>query len=152
MSRRLYRSTEHKIIGGVCGGLGEHFDIDPTWLRIAFVVLAITKGIGILLYLIGWVIIPKRSAEEAAEVAAETATESSTTTSKSGINMSFLPGIVLIGLGIMFLLYESFWWFDFQYVWPVVLIIVGGALLYRAIESKNKQELDREQEVTNESR
>ncbi len=103
MSRRLYRSTEHKIIGGVCGGLGEHFDIDPTWLRIAFVVLAITKGIGLLLYLIGWVIIPKRSAEEAAEVAAETATESSTTTSKSGVNTSFLPGIVLIGLGIMFL-------------------------------------------------
>lgn len=146
MSRRLYRSTEHKIIGGVCGGMGEHFDIDPTWLRIAFVILTITKGIGLLLYLICWVIIPKQSPEDAAEAA----TASPAKSTRSGFNTSLLPGIILIGLGVMFLLYESFWWFDFDFVWPVILIVVGGALIYRHIDAKKEPE--QEQEAINESR
>lgn len=93
MSRRLYRSTEHKIIGGVCGGLGEHFDVDPTWMRIGFVVLvALTKGVGLLLYVIGWVIIPKQKPEDLVEVSTDTGAESSTKSGKSEFNTSYLPG------------------------------------------------------------
>ncbi|MFC1476159.1 PspC domain-containing protein [Candidatus Zixiibacteriota bacterium] len=153
MSRKLYRSTEHKIIGGVCGGLGDHFDIDPTWLRIGFVVLvAATKGVGLLLYVIAWVIIPKQKPDDLVEVSTGTDAKSSTKPGRSEFNTSYLPGIILIGLGVMFLLYESFWWFDFHLVWPVVLIIIGGVLLYRSIESKNAAEHEQEQEVVNESR
>ena len=47
-------------MGGVCGGLGEYFDKDPTLIRIIFIILALLKGIGILLYLIMWLVIPKR--------------------------------------------------------------------------------------------
>jgi phage shock protein C len=55
---RLYRSRTNRMIGGVCGGLGEFFAIDPTLIRILFTILAILGGQGILLYLILVIIIP----------------------------------------------------------------------------------------------
>jgi len=56
---RLYRSQKDKMIAGVCGGLGEILNIDPTIVRLVFVLLALLGGHGILLYLILWLIIPR---------------------------------------------------------------------------------------------
>ncbi|MFN2168010.1 MAG: PspC domain-containing protein [Anaerolineae bacterium] len=59
MEKRLYRSRTDRIIAGVCGGLGQYLGIDPTFLRIAFAVLAITSlGMTILVYLAMALIIP----------------------------------------------------------------------------------------------
>ncbi len=58
MARRVYRDTQARMIAGVCSGLGEYFDADPTLVRLAFVVLSFFHGLGILLYLILWVITP----------------------------------------------------------------------------------------------
>ncbi|MGI8810508.1 MAG: PspC domain-containing protein [Acidimicrobiales bacterium] len=55
---RLTRSTDDKVVGGLAGGLGRWFGIDPVVLRIAFVVLTLAGGSGILLYLVGWLMIP----------------------------------------------------------------------------------------------
>ena len=58
--KRLYRSlTDHKI-AGVAGGLAEYFDTDPLLLRLAFVVLALAGGGGVLIYIILWVITPEK--------------------------------------------------------------------------------------------
>jgi len=59
--KKLYRSQKDKKIGGIFGGLGEIFSIDPTLLRLAFVFIGLATGIIPLLvaYLVGWVIIPK---------------------------------------------------------------------------------------------
>ncbi len=59
MTRRLYRSQKEKMIAGVCGGLAEVMDIDPTIVRLVFVLLALLGGHGILLYLILWLIMPR---------------------------------------------------------------------------------------------
>ncbi len=59
MSRRLYKSQKDRIIGGVCGGLAEVLDIDPTIVRLIFVLLALLGGHGVLLYLILWLIMPR---------------------------------------------------------------------------------------------
>ena len=58
MQKKLYRSEREKMLGGVSSGLAEYFDIDVTWVRIAFVVLALAGGPGVLLYLLLWLIIP----------------------------------------------------------------------------------------------
>ena len=58
MERRLQRSRTEKIIGGVCGGLAEYFNVDPTLLRILWVIVTLAGGAGLLLYLILWVIMP----------------------------------------------------------------------------------------------
>ena len=57
--KRVYRSEKDKILGGVCGGLGEYFGIDPVLLRLAWVIFALAGGAGVLAYIIAWIIIPK---------------------------------------------------------------------------------------------
>lgn len=61
MARRLYRSQTDKMLGGVCAGLGEYLDVDPTVIRLIFVLAALLGGHGILLYLILWLIMPPES-------------------------------------------------------------------------------------------
>ena len=57
--RRLYRSAADKKIGGVCGGMGRYFDVDPTLVRLLFVVtIFISGGLTILAYIAAWMIVP----------------------------------------------------------------------------------------------
>lgn len=56
--RKLYRVERDKMIAGVAAGLGDYFDVDPTIIRLLFVVLALLGGPGILLYIILWIIMP----------------------------------------------------------------------------------------------
>jgi len=58
MEKRLYRSEKDKMVGGVCGGLAAFFGMDPTLVRLAFVVFTLLGGSGILLYIILWLIVP----------------------------------------------------------------------------------------------
>jgi len=57
--RRFYRDSENSYFGGVASGMGEYFDIDPLWIRLAFVALAFLKGLGIIIYAILWIVVPK---------------------------------------------------------------------------------------------
>lgn len=57
-SKRLYRSRVERMIGGVCGGLGEYFDIDPTVVRLLFVFGTLLGGPGVIAYLILLVVVP----------------------------------------------------------------------------------------------
>ena len=57
--RRLYRSRKDAILGGVCGGMGEYFNIDPVIIRLLWVLFSLVYGSGILAYLIAWIVIPK---------------------------------------------------------------------------------------------
>lgn len=149
--KRLYRSRKDRILGGVCGGLGEYFGIDPVWVRVIFVLLAFAQGIGIILYLILWVIVPQAPLTlEGVEVEVETepppeerlrqaakemgekmeeATQALRKKSKGG---NIFLGVALIVLGILFLLQNlHIWWVDFGVLWPVLLIALGVYLLLK---------------------
>ncbi|MEJ2736213.1 MAG: PspC domain-containing protein [Anaerolineae bacterium] len=56
--KRLHRSREERMLAGVCGGLGNYFAVDPTLVRVLFVLFGLVVGGGILAYLILWVLIP----------------------------------------------------------------------------------------------
>ena len=58
--KRFYLSDTDKKIGGVCGGLGEYFDIDPLIIRIIFAVLILGYGTGFWAYILLWILAPKR--------------------------------------------------------------------------------------------
>ena len=61
MEKRLERSTQNKVIGGVCAGLGTYFNLDPTLVRIIFLIALLGFGVGPLIYLILWVVMPASS-------------------------------------------------------------------------------------------
>ena len=58
MSKKLYKSNTNKMLEGVCGGIAEYFGIDPTIVRLAWVVFCALGGSGILAYIIAAIIIP----------------------------------------------------------------------------------------------
>ena len=64
MTDRLYRSSREKMLGGVCGGLAEYFQIDVTLIRLITVVISFAGGIGFLAYFIAWIIIPRNPLEQ----------------------------------------------------------------------------------------
>jgi phage shock protein C len=57
-TKKLYRSRTERWFAGVCGGLGNYFAIDPTLVRVIFVILSLTFGSGLLIYLVLWLLIP----------------------------------------------------------------------------------------------
>ncbi|PKP51645.1 MAG: PspC domain-containing protein [Bacteroidetes bacterium HGW-Bacteroidetes-1] len=57
--KRLYRSRFNRIVGGVCYGMAKYLNVDPSMVRIGWVLLAILGGTGVLAYLICWIIIPE---------------------------------------------------------------------------------------------
>lgn len=59
MAKRLYRSITDKKIAGVCAGLGNYFDVDPTIVRLLAVVFVLAGGSGLLAYIIAWIVVPE---------------------------------------------------------------------------------------------
>ncbi|GAA1882816.1 PspC domain-containing protein [Streptantibioticus ferralitis] len=64
LRKGLTRSRRQKVIGGVCGGLGRYFRMDPVIFRVVFTVLALTGGVGLIAYGIGWLLIPTQGEDE----------------------------------------------------------------------------------------
>jgi len=70
--KRLYRSKKDRILGGVCAGLGEHLDVDPTVIRLIWAVVTVLSfGTGIIVYILAWIIIPEADTEAALPPSAE---------------------------------------------------------------------------------
>ena len=57
--KKLYRSDENKMLAGVCGGIAEYFGVDPTLIRLAWVVFSLLGGCGLLAYILAAIIIPR---------------------------------------------------------------------------------------------
>ncbi|MBI4087190.1 PspC domain-containing protein [Candidatus Kaiserbacteria bacterium] len=67
--KRLYRSKENKIFAGICGGLGDYFSIDPTLLRLAWLLVVIFTGIfpGVVVYILAIFVIPEKREQDTKE-------------------------------------------------------------------------------------
>ena len=118
--RRLRRSTDDKVVGGVCGGLAEYFGIDPVWLRVAFVALVFAgAGSGVVLYLIGWIAIPERGADEPVHEA----------TDHAKVQGTLVVGVALIAIGVISLVNLAIPWVD-RLFWPGVIVAIGVGLLW----------------------
>jgi len=141
MSKQLYRSQENKIIGGVCGGLAEYFNIDPVIVRLVCVLLFFAKAIGIVAYIICMIIIPEApygysSKEEAynQNYSSEYTHYDSSPKNNDERNKTIL-GLALIGLGVYVFAKKFFHWFDFVNFGGIILILVG---LYIVFSGKEK--------------
>ena len=59
MNKRIYKSNENKMVDGVCGGIAEYFGIDPTMVRLAWVLFCAMGGSGFVAYIVAAIIIPR---------------------------------------------------------------------------------------------
>ena len=64
MEKKLYRSRTDRMLGGVCGGIAEYFNVDPTLIRLLAVVLIMAGGAAIIAYIIAWIVIPEEPKKE----------------------------------------------------------------------------------------
>jgi phage shock protein C len=137
------------MVAGICGGLGEYLDIDPTIVRVVFIALVLANGMGVLAYLAMWLIVPEEG-ETAAPATAETAKAGAEQMAQKAQEVSggvkqaidgrsmepaLIAGIVLIVLGVFFMLQNlNVWWLGWvtgKVLWPAVLIAIGLVLLLR---------------------
>ncbi|MCF6269893.1 MAG: PspC domain-containing protein [Melioribacteraceae bacterium] len=144
MREGISRSRQNRILGGVAAGLGEYLTIEPIVVRVFFVVSVLFSGIGILLYLIMWIVLPEEKFIFD-NVSSNTSqkTESNTTDANSeNINFTFhqakkrngkvIFGIILIIIGMFFLGIEIFSFLNFDDLFPVILIGLGVFLLWKS--------------------
>lgn len=138
MEHRIYRLRTDRVLAGVASGVARHFKTDPVLIRVIFVALALVGGGGILAYIILWAIIPKEpylsfdGTTHEASSATETEIPTNSDVVPTARNGSFVAGIVLILMGTLFLANEFLPDFNFGRYWPVLLVVVGVALLFTA--------------------
>jgi len=158
MSTRLERSTTNKVVAGVCGGIAEYLQVDPTLVRVFFVVgTIVTGGLGLLGYIILVVLMPlpgqpapfvKSSGATTSTVegaATNDQTNSAPTTTPPAVAPPADPeaaerrravaGLFLIALGALFLLGNSgvFRLVRWDLAWPLVFIAIGALLLAQRV-------------------
>jgi len=149
MAEKLYRCTSDSMLGGVCSGLGKYFDVDANLIRLIFVVLAVLPGFGVPIYLVLWLILPEDAenakqpladrvrdgTDEMVERAKRFGQEVRTTATSSNPKATFILGLLLVALGVVFLLRNLgiTWlsWIAFGTLWPALLVLVGTAFLWR---------------------
>ncbi|MDK2982290.1 MAG: hypothetical protein PWQ55_2637 [Chloroflexota bacterium] len=147
MNKRLYRSESDRVLGGVCGGLAQYLGIPALILRIFFILWMILGEFALFVYVILWVVIPRqgdsstfrtedlgvRLRQFVNEVGDVFRQPDSQLVTYAGVGL-ITWGVynLLARLGIRLLPYEYT-----QYIWPALLIIAGGFILFKTLR-KNK--------------
>lgn len=133
MNKKLYRNKNLGILGGVCTGLAQYFEIDVVLIRAAFAVSFLMGGVGLLFYIVLWIILPSSDHPV-------TETEKTSNPEMKKKNAQIIGGLVLIMLGILFLAEEFIPWISFHKFWPLILVTIGIGLLYSNFNKKDKNQ------------
>ena len=156
MKNKLYRSKKDCVIGGVCGGIAEYFDIDSTLVRLLAILIFFFGGSGVIAYIIGWIIIPQNpngniedNSENKSEIKGKTKKGTDKVDKNAEENLSgerskgnsernknIILGIILIIAGLIFTgstLFPWITWIAWGTFWPVIIIVAGLVIMIRAI-------------------
>ena len=137
MTHRLYRSRTDRVIGGVCGGIGQYFGMDTILIRLLFILVTLAGGAGFLVYILMLIVVPEEPLGDSGELTMFPPVDSTGSTGRHpdatrnalfvGGFLVFLGGILLLqNVGI-----SLFGWMRWDIFWPVLIIAGGIALLLR---------------------
>ena len=145
-NKKLYRNEGEAILAGVCAGLADYFDIDVTLVRVIFLVLMIGGGSGLLIYIILWIVAPSKEdgvimvdKEENIKDFTDKVTKKTKVMAKeikkevkSSKRSGGFLGLILMALGVLILLEKIVpMIIRWDYIWPIMLIVLGGYLIFR---------------------
>lgn len=146
MEKKLYRSRRSRVFGGVAGGLGTYFNMDPILIRVIFVLVTLLHGLGLLAYIILWIVIPEEPFELAYplnnqpqsgdNLSINTGNDLVEPKKSSG---SLIFGLVLIFLGLLFFADRIFPRFSFGDVLPIIIIAIGGFMVWNSLKSRGEK-------------
>jgi phage shock protein C len=133
-AQKIYRARTGKVLGGVCGGLGDYLNIDKVIVRILFVLLAVFGGSGVLVYIILWIAIPEQSIADRYKVeempeGEYPASDGANAAERNKFNSSMVIGIIMVVVGLLFLFNGLLPMFRLWNFWPVILIAAGVLLI-----------------------
>ena len=138
MEKKLQRDTQHKVIGGVCSGLANYFDIDVTLVRLLFAVAFFVFSSGFWIYLLLWLVLPvghggntETNYYVSPDGTTEVSSEETTDVTKESIQnkSGFVAGMILIGIGAIGLLNRYIPELNWRTAWPIMLIVLGIFLI-----------------------
>lgn len=156
MNKKLQRPPDTAMIGGVCAGIADYFDVDPTWVRLLAVLLIFASGFGLVAYIVAWVVIPRGAIVKPAETSQQPQNHLAAQRAASrNRGLAFIPGLIMILAGMAFLFDNLFWWFDWDYVWPLLLVGAGVLMIVHSLKptmTARRNEATDIAEVTNGSR
>ena len=118
--RRLYRSRKNRVFKGVAGGIGEYFGIDPVLVRLAFLLTFAMGGVGVIAYILAWVLLPKRPKGQAVPPTPRT----------SGLEVLHNRSLgvwILVAIGAGLILDQLNLNIAGDRLWP--LLLIGGGLI-----------------------
>lgn len=136
--KRLYLSRD-KMVSGVAGGVAEFFGIDPTIVRLLFVIGIAANGISILLYIAGMIVIPERPQDGGVYVGEQTDGMENIRKAARSFTDGNSPktlGFLLIGIGLI-LLIRVFTPINWNIILPLALILGGGVLIFRGFGDRS---------------
>ncbi|MBN2005418.1 MAG: PspC domain-containing protein [Anaerolineae bacterium] len=154
MNTQFYRSNSDRMIGGVCGGIARYLQIDSTLVRLFFVLLTLADGVGAIVYLILWIIMPdevqvsggsvndyvRDNAQEISGRAQELAQDIRRAAATPHPQTNLIIGAALIILGGFWLAdnLNIAWlhWLDADIIWGVLLVVGGILVLTRRPKEK----------------
>ena len=119
----LRRDRSNGVVAGVCAGIAKQTGVDAAVIRIVFVALVFAGGIGLILYVLLWALLPVEG-EDGRSISIPSLR------GRGGIEVGLGVGLLLLSL-LLTLRELGVWWSDVL-TWPVVLVAAGGALLWRA--------------------
>ncbi len=142
-TRKLYRSRKERIIFGVCGGLADYFQVDPILVRLVFIILAVSGGSGILIYLILALITPLEGSDpkshsqiRANHLKAElrdSAQKMNDRWQNSRLEMRNLFGLVIISIGVLiFVTHYLRLWINWSLFFSIVIVLIGLGLIIKS--------------------
>jgi phage shock protein C len=139
MSRRLYRSRTESVIGGVCGGVAEYLDVDPSIVRILWAILGlVTGGIFVVLYVVMWIVVPEAPGAESG--AAPSATSPAAPVRRRGSGSgSLVLGLILVAVGAYFLIRQYLPQIDTDLLWPIGLVLLGVVLVAASLRKERAE-------------
>jgi phage shock protein PspC (stress-responsive transcriptional regulator) len=130
-AERIYRSNKEYIIAGVCGGLAQYFKVDPTLVRLIFILLSFGGGSGVLIYLILWLVLPVEPKDNSSQPMQEEKNDNTLKDDNEDNRKKFL-GIIFLLLGFTALLHQLMpTLVNWSTFWPIILIVFGLYLLFR---------------------
>ena len=149
MNKRLFRSEDERVLGGVCAGLGKYLGVDPVFIRVFFIIWTILGEAAVFVYFVLWIVIPNETAApEAGGISGEDIGARFRTMGQEIREAARQPSpqlITFIGGGLIA-------WGAYQllertglvlipseytvFLWPALLILAGGFVIYRALTRK----------------